>query len=187
MSDLLTNPVPNLPPNKRYIATHDGSGKSIIHSSPPQLYTPMGPNGLARSYATPTMPAHLTNNVDVTSYLSSSSSSPTTHTTPTIVTPTPSGSNLLIVDLAPGGMSHMHRTVTLDYSICVIGRIKMEMDGGAFVELGPGDHVIQRGTMHKWYNASQTEPARLIGVILPCEPFEIPGTGKLLTEEHLST
>ena len=30
--------VSTLPPNKRYILTHDKKGKSIVHSSPPQLY-----------------------------------------------------------------------------------------------------------------------------------------------------
>lgn len=40
--------------------------------------------------------------------------------------------------------------------------------------------------MHKWYNGSQTEPARFVAVTLPCEPFEIPGTGKMLAEEHIA-
>lgn len=29
--------------------------------------------------------------------------------------------------------------------------------------------------MHKWYNPSETEPARLIATLLPAEPFEIDG------------
>lgn len=45
--------------------------------------------------------------------------------------------------------------------------------------------MIQRGTMHKWYNASKTEPARFVAVTLPCEPFKIPGTGEMLEEQHL--
>lgn len=47
----------------------------------------------------------------------------------------------------------------------------------------PGDHIIQRGTMHKWINASKTAPARLIAVTLPCDPFEI--AGRMLEEVHL--
>lgn len=46
------------------------------------------------------------------------------------------------------------------------------------------DHVIQRGTMHKWHNASKTEPARLMAVTLPAKPIDI--GGKELTEVHLS-
>ena len=47
------------------------------------------------------------------------------------------------------------------------------------------DHVIQRGTLHKWINNSATEPARFIAVTLPCAPFEIPGTGEKLEETWL--
>jgi hypothetical protein len=39
--------------------------------------------------------------------------------------------------------------------------------------------------MHKWINASETEPTRFIAVTLPAEPFQIPGTGKMLEEEHV--
>jgi hypothetical protein len=39
--------------------------------------------------------------------------------------------------------------------------------------------------MHKWMNASKTEPARFVAVTLPCVPFEIGQTGRLLVEEHL--
>jgi hypothetical protein len=46
------------------------------------------------------------------------------------------------------------------------------------------DHIIQRGTMHKWYNASKTEPARFVAVTLPCKPFLI--NGKDLAEEHVA-
>ena len=79
----------------------------------------------------------------------------------------------------------MHRTVSIDFSICVIGHIRMELDNGKMLDMRPGDHVIQRGTMHKWWNGSQTEPARLIAVILPCEPFTIPGTQEVLKEVHV--
>jgi hypothetical protein len=39
--------------------------------------------------------------------------------------------------------------------------------------------------MHKWHNASETEPTRFIAVTLPAEPFQIPGTGEILTEKHV--
>jgi hypothetical protein len=39
--------------------------------------------------------------------------------------------------------------------------------------------------MHKWHNASETEPARFIAITLPAEPFQVPGTGVMLTEEHV--
>jgi len=45
-----TESVTSLPPNKRYICTHDAKGRSIVHSSPPQLYHGRGGvGGMARS------------------------------------------------------------------------------------------------------------------------------------------
>ena len=44
---------------------------------------------------------------------------------------------------------------------------------------------MQRGTMHKWINKSKTEAARFVAVTIPAADFEIPGTGKMLKEEHL--
>jgi quercetin dioxygenase-like cupin family protein len=197
--------VVSLPPNRRYICTHDASGASIVHSSPPQLYRGRpGVGGVARSYATASAPTVLKDDVDVSAYLSTSG--PASHKGTDIVVPTGQGANLVVVDIAPGGQSQMHRTVSIDFSICVIGHVCMELDGGQKLELKPGvrfqraledgaqegvvltvlqDHVIQRGTLHRWYNGSKTEPARFVAVTLPCVPFEIPGTGKMLTEEHL--
>lgn len=37
--------------------------------------------------------------------------------------------------------------------------------------------------MHKWINASDTEPARLVACVLPCEEFEI--GGKPIEEIHV--
>ncbi|KAF2256662.1 hypothetical protein BU26DRAFT_414936 [Trematosphaeria pertusa] len=180
-----TETVTDLPPNKRYICTHDKDGKSVVHSSPPQLYHGRGGvGGMARSFATATIPATLANDADVSAYLSSTGA--TSHLGTDIIVPTQRGANLVVVDMAPGGQSQMHRTVSIDFSICVIGYVRMELDGGEMLDLRPGDHIIQRGTMHKWYNGSQTEPARFVAVTLPCEPFEIPGTGKMLAEEHIA-
>jgi hypothetical protein len=38
--------------------------------------------------------------------------------------------------------------------------------------------------MHKWFNASKTEPARFVAVTLPCEAFNI--QGRMLEEEHVA-
>lgn len=38
--------------------------------------------------------------------------------------------------------------------------------------------------MHRWFNASHTDPARFVAVTLPCEPLAI--NGKMLAEEHLA-
>lgn len=44
------------------------------------------------------------------------------------------------------------------------------------------DHIVQRGTNHRWINASQTEWARAIAVTLPCVPFKV--GEEMLREVH---
>jgi hypothetical protein len=39
--------------------------------------------------------------------------------------------------------------------------------------------------MHRWHNASKTEPARFVAVTLPAVPFQIPGTNEMLSEVHV--
>jgi hypothetical protein len=175
--------VSTLPPSKRYITTHNKEGKSVVHSSPPQLFRGHpSVGGVARSFASPGLPAKMENDQDIDAYLAKEG--PTSHSGTNIVSTT--GSNLNVIELVPGGSSQMHRTVSLDYVICTNGHVRMELDTGEFIDLFPGDHVVQRGTLHKWHNPSDTEPTRFIAVILPCEPFEIPGTnGKVLAEEHI--
>lgn len=54
----------------------------------------------------------------------------------TNIVPTEPGANLLVVDLEPDGT--MHRTISIDFSICCIGEIDHELDGGEKVRLHPG-------------------------------------------------
>ncbi|KPI40978.1 uncharacterized protein AB675_10904 [Cyphellophora attinorum] len=172
-----------LPPNKRYISGHNDQGRSIYLNSPDQALAQIpGFGHMARSFATSSIPAIMENDVDVRNY--SGTSSEASFNRPDIVIPT-GGVNVVVLDIAPSGDSHMHRTQSIDFSICVIGEIEHELDGGEKVTLKPGDHIVQRGTMHKWKNASNTEPARAVCVIVPATSFEIPGTGKMLVEEHL--
>ncbi|KAF2184439.1 hypothetical protein K469DRAFT_727339 [Zopfia rhizophila CBS 207.26] len=126
------------------MTTQHTIGKSIVHSSPPQLYHgPAGAGGMARSFAVSSIPAVLKDDADVNAYLSESG-------------PMSQGANLVVVNIAPRGQSQMHQTVSIEFSICVLGIVKME-----------------------------TEPARFVAVTLPCEAFEIRGTEEMLAEERL--
>jgi hypothetical protein len=119
MSGFLDSVV-DLPPVKRYIATHDANGKSIYTESPPQKYFGVpGVGGVARSYSVSSVPAKLEGDEDSKAYLGTDEA--TSWTQPNIVTP--NGANLLIVDLEPGGTSAMHRTVSIDFSVCILGEI----------------------------------------------------------------
>jgi mannose-6-phosphate isomerase-like protein (cupin superfamily) len=59
----------------------------------------------------------------------------------------------------------MHTTATVDYEFVVSGRVVLELDDGATVELGPGDTVIQNGTRHAWRNPFD-EPCRMVVVLV---------------------
>jgi mannose-6-phosphate isomerase-like protein (cupin superfamily) len=51
----------------------------------------------------------------------------------------------------------MH-TVTIDFEYVLSGRVVLELDDGATVELGPGDTVVQNGTRHAWRNPFDETP-----------------------------
>ncbi len=59
----------------------------------------------------------------------------------------------------------MHTTATVDYEYVVSGRVVLELDDGATVELGPGDTVIQNGTRHAWRNPFD-EPCVMVVVLV---------------------
>jgi mannose-6-phosphate isomerase-like protein (cupin superfamily) len=72
----------------------------------------------------------------------------------------------------PGMVAHMepdapgmHTTATIDYEYVVSGRIVLELDDGASVELKAGDTVVQNGTRHAWRNPFD-EPCTLVVVLL---------------------
>ncbi|KAK5073794.1 hypothetical protein LTR64_007068 [Lithohypha guttulata] len=180
--------APPLPPNKRYIATHDANGKSVYASSPDQVY--IAPAGsainVARSYSVPNVPVNFADDEDLKGYLAGPESVSSFQRTE-IVVPSEggnnNGANCLVVDLQPGAFSVMHQTVSNDFSICVIGTIVHELDSGERVTLKAGDHIVQRGTNHRWINASKTEPARFVAVTIPSVPLEI--GGEVLEEVHI--
>lgn len=90
----------------------------------------------ARSYATASVPVVMKDDVDVSAYLDSEG--PTTRQGKDIVVPTKQGANLVVIDIPAGAQGHMHRTVSIDFSICVIGNVCMELDGGEVLNLRPG-------------------------------------------------
>ena len=74
--------------------------------------------------------------------------------------------------LLPGMAAHMepdapgmHTTQTVDFEYVVSGRVVLELDDGATVDLGPGDTVVQNGTRHAWRNPYD-EPATLVVVLI---------------------
>jgi quercetin dioxygenase-like cupin family protein len=92
------------------------------------------------------------------------------------------GSVIRVVDMLPGKSSPMHRSNSLDYGIVLSGQVELELDDGVKTLLGPGDIVVQRGTIHLWRNPSDTDPCRVVFVLTEATAVEI--NGEPLPELH---
>lgn len=80
------------------------------------------------------------------------------------IEPPPGGTWCRVIDYPPRVEGRMHRTDTLDYVICLAGRIDMDMDGST-VTMRAGDVMVQQGTNHSWENRYD-ENCRLAFVLL---------------------
>lgn len=65
---------------------------------------------------------------------------------------------------APG----FHTTPTVDYGVVLSGTPALELDGGRFASLSPGDVIVQNGTRHTWRKPGTAARMRsmLIGAVL---------------------
>jgi quercetin dioxygenase-like cupin family protein len=160
-----------LPPIQRYITTHNSDGKAIFSnlfpSTLPPILLPDASTALLLGYTTAGFPAELNNEADLTTYEDHMKNDPGF----TI----PNGTVLRYVDMAPGSLAPMHRTMSLDYAIALEGEVELVLDGEERRILKRGDVAIQRGTIHAWHNVSNTEWARVVFVMQPCKQVEIGG------------
>ena len=85
------------------------------------------------------------------------------------------GSVIRIVDMLPGASSPLHRTNSIDYGIVITGEIELELENETSKRIGAGEIIIQRGTLHKWRNPSETEICRIVFVLIESKPYEING------------
>ncbi|KAF2113751.1 cupin domain protein [Lophiotrema nucula] len=159
----------NLPALKRFITTHDDTGKAVFSSKlcedTPFLEIPGAAFGLG--YTTKSFPADLNGDKDIAAYETA------LEKPPGIVIL--DGSVLRFVDVGPGHFSPMHRTVSLDYGVVIEGDVSCVLDSGEERKMKRGDVTIQRGTMHAWRNNSKTEWARIMFVLQGCKPVTVNG------------
>ncbi|KAK6443023.1 hypothetical protein LTR95_000737 [Oleoguttula sp. CCFEE 5521] len=161
----------DLRPLIRIITTHDAEGKSIVSDKlDEKLPTTVVDNGSAifsLPYVTQQFPVEMNDGKDLDGYQKYLASPPgLVNTTGTVVR---------IVDVKPGHLSPMHRTVSLDLGIVLQGDMELVLDSGETRRMGPGDQCIQRGTMHAWRNLSDTKWARMIYVLQPSQPIVVGG------------
>jgi len=68
------------------------------------------------------------------------------------------------------GDAGWHATATIDVDIVVSGQLELALPDVDPVVLGPGDCVVQRGTMHRWRPVGD-DPVRYVAVMLPVVPL----------------
>ncbi|KAL2784514.1 hypothetical protein BJX66DRAFT_348233 [Aspergillus keveii] len=159
-----------LRPLNRYITTHDANGVTGFQEQLPEpLQWQQLANGARFSlgYATNETPVELSEDKDLEVYGSYLKDLPGI----TI----PGGTVLRVVDMNPGSISPMHRTVSLDYGVVLEGEVELVLDSGATRLLKRGDIAVQRGTNHAWRNPSKTTWARMLYVLQEAKPIQVDG------------
>lgn len=149
----------NLPPVRRVVTGHGADGRALIRSDTrfPTQDIPLGGASFALMWTTPTVPADNNDDLDGRER----DAALTIH----------QGSVIRVVDMLPGGLSPMHRTDSIDYGIVLSGHVELELDDGVKTLLGPGDIVVQRGTMHLWRNPSDSEVCRIVFVLIEAKTY----------------
>lgn len=164
---LRDNSTMPLPDPKRYITDNDDDGNSFFSKDTSEsvaVANDLGGALLRLGYTTTTgPPVNLTADNDLDAYTAALSSPPP-------LVRTDNGTNLWFIDTPPNSESPLHRTVSLDFVIQVVGTIELTLSNGEQRIINPGDITIQRSTLHKWRNPSTTEWSRMVGVMTQSQP-----------------
>ena len=158
----------NLRPVKRVLTTHDSTGQTKIHSAEPCTWQRYQGDavGFNYLYSTTEFPVTFTNETDIEAFNTLKSNDKLDLTQP-------NGTVVLMVEFAPGFLSSMHRTQSLDYGVVIEGDVELKLDSGEVQSLKKGDVVVQRGTNHAWRNTSETEWARMLFVLQHSNAVEV--------------
>ena len=153
----------DLPPVRRVVTGHDREGRAVLRSDD-RFETQLIPGGdaaFALLWTTESVPAD--NNDETDGRLRDAGLT------------LDRGSVIRVVDMMPGGVSPMHRTNSIDYGIILSGEVELELDAGATTRLGPGDIVVQRGTIHLWRNPSTSQACRIVFVLTEAAAYRHEG------------
>lgn len=82
-----------------------------------------------------------------------------------------------MIDFGPGLESPLHRALTIDYGVVLVGEFELTLDSGESRILKQGDVSVQRATSHKWRNITGggKEPGRMLYVLLDCKDVIVNG------------
>ncbi|KAF5656717.1 cupin domain-containing protein [Fusarium heterosporum] len=169
-TETANNTRKDLRPIKRFITTHTSQGKPTFSdalSEDAPFQTLPDNVDFALCYATDQFPVVLGDDADIDKYRGY------TENLPGITIPM--GTVLRVVDMPPGALSPMHRTISLDYGVVLEGEIDLILDSGEKRTMKQGDISIQRGTNHAWKNRSETSWARMLYVLQPAGRLVVGG------------
>ncbi|KAI9147324.1 histidinol dehydrogenase [Paramyrothecium foliicola] len=165
---------------QRFITTHAADGETTFSdaiSEDVQFQTLPDNVDFALCYASNHFPVSFSDDKDVETYKHY------TQNLPGITIPT--GTVLRVVDMPPGALSPMHRTISLDYGVVLEGEIDLILDSGEKRTMRRGDISVQRGTNHAWKNRSDKSWARMLYVLQPAERLVI--AGEALSDNSAAT
>ena len=158
-----------LPALNRLITDHDASGKAVFNNTiPDPLPWDALPDGARFSlgYATHGVPVDLNSSQDILRYNSFLEKKPGITV--------PGGTVCRFVDMMPGAISPMHRTVSLDYGVVLEGEVELVLDSGEAKLMRRGDIAVQRATNHAWKNVTPNGGwARMLYVLQESNPVLI--------------
>ena len=148
------NEKPPLPPIRRIVTTHDPAGKAIIMNDglAPQRQLRARGNVSTLIWGSDETPAEICSAEDFGLREND-------------IEPPQRGSWCRVIDYPPGLPGRMHRTDSIDYVVCLSGKIDMELDDGAKTRMHAGDVMVQQANNHSWVNTG-TEPCRIVFVLL---------------------
>ncbi len=162
---------PVLAPPKRYVTTHDASGKVVFSTALPEgAMAARSVPGMVYYEAWDTFASPISLDAserDIAQVQGIEDRG--------ISFPQPGGVILRYCDWPPGGSAPLHRHETVDFGIVISGEIEAVLESGEARRLGPGDVLVQRNTLHAWRNASDTQPVRVVYVIMGCKPVTVAG------------
>ncbi|KAM7198463.1 oxalate oxidase GF-3.8 [Rhypophila sp. PSN 637] len=127
------------------------------------------------AYQTFTTPPNMTSENDIQAIADNANR---TAPNPGVWFPKPGESLVRYCDWAPGATLELHRTETIDFGVVMQGEMDMILESGESRRLKVGDVLVQRGTLHRWKNPSDTEWARLVFFLIGTEPVVVNGEEK---------
>lgn len=165
----------DLPVQHSFITTHKTEGSSVFLSSDDNIsespqYKSIGPtiSKFADLHASSTIPVSLDED------LASTKDVIANNTLAAAILP--GGATFRRTDMPPGGISPMHRTLSMDYGVVIAGAVELILESGEKRIMRQGDTIVQRATMHQWKNAGgEGEWCRMVWVQMPIQETVVAG------------